>query len=69
MFKILGEHIMIILMNGSAIFLNTSKTLEMNYKPVDMKIQMHVQNYRFMPKISVVNGNAYVATQRDLSFC
>lgn len=60
---------MVMMMNGSAFFLNANKKPENNLQPVDMKIQMEVAKFRFSPKISAIRENAFVATQKDLSFC
>ncbi len=63
-FKILGDKIMLIMMNGSAYFLNNSRDLETNTQPVDIKINVTAGNYKFTPFIAPIKGNAYVATPR-----
>lgn len=68
-FKILGDHIMVIMMNGSAYFLKNNKEAETNLTPVDIKISLKYDKFRFVPNIAPVGGNAFVATPREVSFC
>lgn len=60
---------MLIMMNGTAYFLDTNKKLQNNPKPIDLKLQIFAGKYKFVPLIAPLGGNAYVATPRELTFC
>ena len=57
------------MMNGTAYFLSNNKELQNNPQPVDLKVTTFAGDYKFKPIIAPINGNAFVATARDLSFC
>lgn len=56
-------------MNGKVHFLNNNKTLQTNPTTVDLKYDIMIGKFKFIPLIAPINGNAFVATPRDVSFC
>jgi hypothetical protein len=68
-FRVLGRHIIVVLMNGTILFLNNDFKQETNPGPFNLAIPLYNGKERYTPLIALLKGNAYIATPRDLSFC
>ena len=70
-FRILNEHIMLIMANGTVFFLKNTKAIESNPSRVALNIEVYSKDksYKFVPLIASLGPNAFVATEQELSFC